>query len=215
MKWMQFLGCMIGGLAMTLSSQAVDENVCYNHSFDSEKGHFDGWNIDFDWTANKHQMGNHLNVSYLPEFRGKKNVLKMAVPSGYESKVETPLIPYKTGDRYKCTFDILVDAVSVKILFQGYNLKPGIPPDDKPLIQDMRRTYKAASVDVNGAAWESVSVEFPMPEISELAFSHLQKVRYLTVLIFVPGATYGAGNFYLANVKIVKLPSQVTVKKGE
>ncbi|MEI6150508.1 MAG: hypothetical protein WCS01_15520, partial [bacterium] len=186
-----------------------------NHSFDSEKGPFDGWNIDFDWTANKHQMGNHLNVSYLPAFQGKNNVLKMAVPSGYESKVETPLIPYTMGDRYKCTFDIFIDAVSLKILFQGYNLKPGIPPSDKPLMQDMRRLYKAESMDVKGGAWKSISVEFPMPQVSELAFSHLKKVRYLTVLIYVPGGTYGEGNFYLSNFKIVKLPSQVTVKKGE
>ena len=214
MKKISFLGCVLFSLAMTLSTMAVESNVCYNSSFDSEKGHFDGWNIDFDWTANKHQMGNHLNASYLPEFKGKKNVLKMIVPSGYESKVETPLIRYKSGERYKCTFDIYIDDVSMKVLFQGYNLKPGIPPSDKPLLQDMRRVYKAENIDVKGAAWKTVSVEFPMPQVSELAFSHLQKVRYLTVLMYVPGATYGAGNFYLSNLRVTKLLGPVKVKKG-
>jgi hypothetical protein len=215
MKRMDILICALFSLAMTLSSMAVESNVCYNSSFDSAKGNFDGWNIDFDWTANKHQMGNHQNVSFLPEFKGKRNVLKMKVPSGYESKVETPLIPYKMGDRYKCTFDILIEDVNLKVLFQGYSLKPGIPPSDKPLMQDMRRTYKAENIDASkGAAWKTMSVEFPMPQISELASTHLKKVRYITVLMYVPGATYGAGNFYLSNVRITKLPGQVTVKKG-
>jgi hypothetical protein len=214
MKRMEVLGFVLVSLVMTLSSMAGESNVCYNSSFDSEKGNFDGWNINFDWSGNKHQMGNHLNVSYLPEFRGKKNVLKMKVPAGYESKVETPLIPYKMGDRYKCTFDILVEEVSMKILFQGYNLKPGIPPSDKMLIQNLRRSYKAENIDAGGATWKTMTVEFPMPQISEIAATHLKKVRYITVLMYVPGATFGAGNFYLSNLKITKLPMQVKVAKG-
>jgi hypothetical protein len=214
MKRMDILICALCSLAMTSSSMAAESNVCYNSSFDSEKGNFDGWNINFDWTANKHQMGNHQNVSYLPEFKGKRNVLKMKVPSGYESKVETPLIEYKMGDRYKCTFDILIEDVNMKILFQGYSLKPGIPPSDKPLMQDMRRTYKAENIDASkGAAWKTVTVEFPMAQVSELAATHLKKVRYITVLMYVPGATYGAGNFYISNMRITKLPAPFTVKK--
>jgi hypothetical protein len=194
---------------------AAESNVCYNSSFDSEKGNFDGWNINFDWTNNSKQMGNHQNVSFLPEFKGKRNVLKMKVPSGYESKVETPLIPYKMGERYKCTFDIIIEGVDfMKVLFQGYNLKPGIPPSDKPLIQDLRRTYKAESIDASkGAAWKTVTVEFPMAQVSEIASTHLKKVRYITVLMYVPGATFGAGNFYISNMKITKLPAPFTVKK--
>jgi hypothetical protein len=214
MKRMNFLGCALFTLAMTVSSMAAESNVCYNSSFDSEKGNFDGWNLNFDWTANSHQAGNHLNASYLQEFKGKRNVLKMKVPSGYESKVETPLIPYKMGDRYKCTFDILIEEVNLKILFQGYNLKPGIPPSDKPLMQDLRRSYKAENIDAaKGAAWKTVTVEFPMAQVSETAATHLKKVRYITVLMYVPGATYGAGNFYVSNMKITKLPVPFTVKK--
>lgn len=215
MKRMDIWVCALVSLAMTLSVMAAESNVCYNSSFDSEKGNFDGWNIDFDWTGNKHQMGNHQNVSYLPEFKGKRNVLKMKVPSGYESKVETPLIQYKMGERYKCTFDILIEDVNMKILFQGYSLKPGIPPSDKPLMQDMRRTYKAENIDASkGASWKTVTVEFPMAQVSELASTHLKKVRYITVLMYVPGATYGAGNFYISNMRITKLPAPFTVKKG-
>jgi hypothetical protein len=32
--------------------------------------------------------------------------------------------------------------------------------------------------------------------------------------MYVPGATFGAGNFYLSNLKITKLPMQVKVAKG-
>ena len=215
MKRIHFLGFALLSLGMTFSSMAAESNVCYNSSFNSEKGNFDGWNLNFDWTNNKHQMGNHQNVSFLPEFKGKRNVLKMKVPSGYESKVETPLIPYTMGERYKCTFDILIEDVNMRIHFQGYNLKPGIPPSDTPLLQDMRRNYKAESIDASkGAAWKTVTVEFPMAQVSELAASHLKKIRYITVLMYVPGATYfTAGNFYISNMRITKLPAPFTVKK--
>jgi len=217
MKRMDFLSCVVFSLAMTLSSMAVESNLCYNSSFDSEKGNFDGWNINFDWTGIALQTGNHLNVSFLPEFRGKKNVLKMKVPPRYESKVETALIPYKKGERYKCTFDILIEGVDVmKVLFQGYNLKPGIPPSDKMLLQDLRRSYKAESIDMaKGATWKTVTVEFPMAQLSELAASHLKKVRYITVLMYVTGGTFTVpGTFYMSNMRITKLPEQVKVTKG-
>ena len=45
-------------------------------------------------------MGNHKNASVLPVFRAKEKVLKMAVPSGFETKVETPLIPYERSEEH-------------------------------------------------------------------------------------------------------------------
>lgn len=215
MKQMQAIIGMFLVFVMAVTSQAAQPgtNYCYNSDFTSSKGALDGWNVDFDWTRNKHQMGNHKNVSVLPEFKGRKNVLKMAVPSGYESKVETPLIPYEAGDMYQCTFDVYIQNVVLNVLFQGYNLKPGIPPGEDTKLHDMRRMYKAEYVATKGAMWKSVTVNIPnAPQISAIANSHLKKIRYLTVLMYVPGDTYFEdGNFYVSNMRIVKLPGKAKV----
>lgn len=204
-----FLGLI---MAQALQAAPMATNYCYNSDFTSDKGALDGWNVDYDWTRNKHQMGNAKNASVLPEFRGRKNVLKIAVPSGFESKVETPLIPYEAGDMYQCTFDMYVEKVVVNTLFQGYNLKPGVPPGENPKLQDMRRMYKAEYVATKGAMWKSVTVTLPHAQVSATAYGHLKKIRYITVLMYVPGATYfDDGNFYVSNLRIVKLPGKAKV----
>jgi len=137
----------------------------------------------------------------------------MVVPKEVEAKVETPLMAYEPGDRYKCTFDLYAEC-DVKVLFLGYNLKPGIAPGEAPKLQDMRRLYKGEAIRVVGAAWKSVTVAFPHEEISEVAYSHLKKVRYVTVMLFVPGATGYSGNYYIANMKVVKLPMKCKVTKS-
>ncbi len=195
-------------------AQSADCNLCYNSDFSSEKGHFDGWNLDFDWTGNSYWQGNHLNASYLPIYLGKKNVLKMIVPKDYESKLETPLVAYAAGERYRCTFDIYVDSVNMKARINGYNFKPGIRPYEKPQLQDMRPTFRTEQIDVKKGGWRRVSMDFPNnTQVSATAFRHLKKVRYISMLTYVPGATYGAGNFYIANMRITKLPGEVKIKK--
>ena len=217
MKQIHIIICVVFSLVWTASSQVdPNKNYCYNGNFDSEKGNLDGWHVDYDWTGNGNQQGNHKNVSFLPEFRGKKNVLKMNVPKGYESKIECPLIDYERGDRYKCTFDIFVENVNMKMLFNGYQFKPGIRPYEHPKLQDLRRIYKTEQMDINkGAAWQTKTIYFPgTSQISSAAYSHLQKVRQICLFLYVPGATYfKEGNFYLANVRITKVPGKVTVKK--
>jgi hypothetical protein len=216
MKRMQHISLAVLGFVLALPSLAAtaETNYCYNSTFTSSKGPLDGWNVNYDWTGNTKQMGNHDNVSVLPSFNGRTNVLKIAVPSGFESKVETPLIPYEVGDMYQCTFDICVEKVVVNTLFQGYNLKPGIPPSETPKLQNMRRMYKAEYVASKGTMWKTVTVSLPNAQITELSYSHLKKIRYITVLMYVPGATYFEdGNFYISNVRIVKLPGKAKVVK--
>ena len=202
-----------GALALGCLPVLAESNLCYNAAFNSSKGSLDGWNVNYDWNGNSKNVGNHQNASYLPEYKGRRNVLKMAVPKDFESKVETPLMEYEPGDRYKCTFDLFADVGEIRVLFLGYNWRPGIAPTEVPQLQDMRRIYKGDAISVSGAAWKSVTVAFPHEQISELAYSHLKKVRYVTVMLFVPGATGYGGAFYISNVKVVKLPAKCTVKK--
>jgi hypothetical protein len=192
---------------------AAGENLCYNASLNSTNGALDGWGVDYDWTDHDKQVGNVKNVSALPEHAGRRQVIRIAVPLNFESKIETPLIPYEVGARYRCTFDILTEGtVSLRTLFLGYNLRPGIPPSEGvPRFQDMRRIYKGEASDVRAPSWKTMTVVFPHEEISELSYRHLKKVRYVTAFWFVPGATGYGGAFYLANVRVEKLPGKVKV----
>lgn len=218
MKQIKFLICTVLGMVITVSAQSFssDKDYCYNGTFTLGENHLEGWNLDYDWTGISHQQGNHLNASFLPIFSAKKNVMQMKVPSGYESKIECKLIPYEPGDRYKCTFDIYIENVNMKMLFNGYRFKPGVRPYEEPKLQDLRRIYKTDQKDMNmGKRWQSMTMYFPTtPQVSSTAYDHLKKVRYICMFLYVPGHTYFKdGNFYLSNVKITKLPGKVTVKK--
>jgi hypothetical protein len=213
LKWLGVV--VVWGVVGLASLPAIAQsNLCYNGSFTSSKDPLDGWNFDYDWTGNVNMAGNHKNVSFLPEFKGRRNVFKMVVPKNYESKVETPLMKYEPGARYKCTFDLYADVGEVRLLFLGYNWRPGIEPGEEPKLQDMRRIYKGEAVSARGASWKPITVTFPHEQISELAYSHLKKVRYVTVMLLVPGATEYVGNFYIANVKVTKLAEKYTVSKN-
>lgn len=212
-KWMG--GVVLGGaMGLACLSASAETNLCYNARFTSGTDPLDGWNLNFDWTGNTKYEGNHLNASFLPEYKGRKNVLKMAVPKEIEARVETPIMEYEPGDRYQCTFDFLPDVGVVRVLFLGYTWRPGVAPNEAPKLQDMRRIYKGDAQMVKGAAWKTVTVTFPHEQISELAYSHLKKVRYVTVMWIVPGATGYSGAYYISNLKVVKLPTKCKVTKG-
>ncbi|MEI8138494.1 MAG: hypothetical protein WCI03_01355 [bacterium] len=213
MKWIG--GVMLCGI-MGLASLPVlaESNLCPNGSFNCKTNPIEGWNVNYAWMGNSKYTDNHTYASYLPEYKGRRNVLKMKVPRSIESKVETPLMKYEPGDRYKCTFDLYADVGEVRMLFLGYNWRPGIAAGEAPKIEDMRRIYKGDATSTSGASWKTVTVVFPHEQISELAYSHLKKVKYVTVMLFVPGGTDYVGDFYLTNVKVVKLPGKCTVTKG-
>jgi len=213
MNWMIGIA-WIGMVWLAGLPAAAQSNLCYNGSFTSTKDPFEGWNLNYDWTGNSKQMGNHTHASFLAEYNGRRNVLKMVVPGGYEGRVETPLIACEPGARYKCTFDLYADVGEVRMLFQGYTWRPGIAPNEAPKLQELRRIYKGDAVGTHGASWKPMTVIFPHEQISELAYNHLKKVRFMTVLIFVPGGTFGPGTFYISNMKIVKLPDKYKVIKG-
>ena len=211
----RILGLVLGGLVvMAVAPVMAESNLCFNSSFSSTNDPFEGWGLDYDWSGNSKQMGNQKNASFLPEYKGRSNVLKMVVPNSYESKVEIPVMEYEPGDRYKCTFDLYAEGVSLRLMFLGYALAPGVPPSDLPKFSDLRRIYKGDAVDASGPFWKSMTVIFPKEEISELAYKHLKKVRYMTVLMYVPGGSGMAGAFYISNMKVVKLPGKSKVLKS-
>jgi hypothetical protein len=181
-------------------------NLCYNGSFDSPKGALDGWNVNYEWMNNSHFMKNHLHVSVLPVFQGKKNVLWMNPPE--QGRVESKPIPIEKGVRYKCTLDLF--APDVRFYFNCYKWEPGIAPHPEPHIKELRRIYKSENfTEGSGGGWKTISFYLPMEELSELAYSHYKDVRFATVYM-----TRYRGGFHVANVRVVKIPGAYKIVKG-
>jgi len=78
MTRMQWMGGVVlwGALGLAGLPTLAQSNLCYNASFSSTNGSLDGWNLDYDWTGSPKYAGNQKNASFLPEYKGRKNVLK-------------------------------------------------------------------------------------------------------------------------------------------
>ena len=210
-----WLGCfaMIVVAGTSALAQLSSSNLCYNADFTATPDPLDRWGINYDWSGSDKQIGNHKSISLLPEYHGRKNVLKIGVPASFESKFETPVMEFEPGSRYSCTFETCGD-VGYRAMFLGYNFKPGMAPYDNPKHQDMRRLYKGTASEVGGSpSWKKVTLALPSEQVSELALKSLKKVRYMTVFAYVPGGCGTKGAFYISNMKIVKLSGGFKVKK--
>jgi hypothetical protein len=197
------------------SSALAQSNLCYNGSFNSPNGALDGWTVDYEWTGNSKYAKNRDTVSALPEFRGRKNV--MCLGYTYENKVESKPIKFEPGTRYQCTLEFIGD-VPVRFSFNGYMWRPGVAPYDDPHLKDLRRIFKSDAVTGTAKGWRTMTFTFPHPEISELAWSHLKQVRYITAMVLVPALGVEGKGTYISNVKVIKLlqPSKVVKDaKGE
>lgn len=209
---------LCGVMGLICLPALAESNLCYNGSFTVPNDPFDGWNINYEWTGNSKLMNNHNKISFLPEFKGKKNVMRITslTAADKDTKVETSLMEYEAGARYKCTLDHygeLTGGEPVRVFFLGYAWRPGIAPTEVPQLMDMRRVYKSEFGAGTGAAWKTVTATLPGPQISELAYKNLKKVRYMTVMILMASEDC-LGRSYIANVKVVKLTDKYKVTKG-
>jgi hypothetical protein len=198
----------LSGLIYSVSvSTGADNNLCYNGGFNSTNGPLDGWNVNYEWMNNSNYMQNHEHVQVLPSFKGKKNVMWMNPP--VQGRVESKLIPIEQGCRYKCTLDLYCEG-GVRFYFNCYKWEPGIAPHAEPKLSEMRRIYKGEPFDRGGGSkWETISFYLPKAEISELAQEHYKYVRFATVYM-----TRYRGGFYVANVKVEKMPGTYRVVKA-
>lgn len=195
-------------------SVRAETNLCFNGGFTSTNEPLEGWTIDYAWSGSSVYSGNKSTVSYLPEFNGKKHVMKI-VPSA-QSKVECKPIKFEQGCRYRCSLYLYGGGMrggwdwTCRFYFTGYMWRPGVAPYDDPEIKDFRRVLKGKPWVGKTSAWTPVTFEFPMTTVSELENKHLKKVRYITAYLL---ENSGAPT-YIADVKIIKLPGTYTVKKG-
>lgn len=156
------------------------KNLCFNGSFDNTNNALEGWNYDYRWLGNANYMDNHNRVSVVPSEARKKTVLRYK--GGTQGKVESKPIPFELGYRYKCTLDMKGSAV--RMYFAGYKWQPGVRPHLDPHLGKLRKIYKSKPwVGAAGNRWQTVSFEFPLKNLSDLAMQSLKYVRFVTVYL--------------------------------
>jgi hypothetical protein len=184
----------------------LGSELCHNGGFQNAEKALDGWMIDYAWTGNSHYVGNKANITFLPRYGGKSNVMHVDGRGG-ETKVECLPIPFERGARYRCTIDYKTTA-GPHIYFAGYKWKPGIRPyHDKPIhIGDLRMIYKSTfrkhKVRSLSGGWKRETFEIPMHNASELSIKHMKYVRFITVYFILPG---GGGEAWINKVSVTRI----------
>lgn len=168
-------------------------NLLPNGSFDQPGQPFSGWYVDYAWTENNFYKDNASYVSFLPAYRGRQGVAKIDLNqkgADYGSKIESILLPFEDGTRYRATMKIC--GGPYRIYFSGYRWTPGIRPHDQPTLQEMRQVYRSVAVHekLGHSDWKEISLEIPGIDASDLSMRHLKQVRYVTLYIWALRTTY-------------------------
>jgi hypothetical protein len=172
------------------------QSLIPNGSFDDATNPLNGWITDYEWSGNKHYLGNKNHVSVVTE-GARKNVVKMDSPGDQGVKMECVAFPYEPGFRYTCTLD--VKGGGYRIYFAGYRWAPGVRPHDNPELGELRMIYQSKAANSSSADWKEEKIELPGVKPTPAAIEHLKQLRYLTVYIWFlkPG--------FVDNVKVTKV----------
>ena len=186
---------LCGIVVLLFAASAVGAgNLLENGGFDDKENPLAGWTVDYRWTENSNYVDNYRRVSVVPRDGLKRDVLRITAPP--ESKVESKLIPFEAGARYRCTLD--VKGSFTRIYIAGYRWKPGVRPHGNPHPGELRMVYKSKAFTDISESWKTVTLDFPMKKLSSAARTHLRQVRFICLYVWTEeGAS-------LDNVKLVK-----------
>ena len=179
------------------------QKLVENGTFDHEKGELHQWNIDYEWTGNKHYIGNKGRVSVVPGEGGKTKVVSFRPAGDAGAKMESIPLVFEEGYRYRCALDI--KSPMYRVYFAGYKWQPGIRPHEAPELGELRLIYKSKATSGSSKDWETIRLELPGVELSAQAKSHLAHVRFVTLYIWM------AKDGYVDNVHVERVPDE-TVK---
>lgn len=170
--------CLI--VAALAASHTHAQALIENGSFDGAEP-LKGWITDYEWTGNKHYLGNKNHVSVATE-SGRKNVVAMNSPGDQGVKIETRAIPFEPGHRYTATLD--VKGGGYRIYFAGYRFAPGVRPHENPELGELRMIYQSKAATGTAGEWKQEKLELPGVALSPQAIEHLKNVRYITLYIW-------------------------------
>jgi len=179
---------------LPLAAQA--QSLIANGSFDAPDDPLKGWNTDYAWTGNSHYIGNASRVSAVASEGGQRHVVKLNSPGDAGVKLESILIPFAQGATYRAT--LKVKGGPYRIYFSGYQWKPGIRPHSEPKLEEMRAAYRSKAETGQASSWQTVTLEIPGTEASELSRKHLSTVRFITLYLWF------LGDGFVDDVTIIK-----------
>ncbi|MDD5520444.1 MAG: hypothetical protein PHI84_06475 [Kiritimatiellae bacterium] len=200
----------------TFVMAATTSNLMINGSCDNPENPWKYWTYDYTPMQNENYAQNTKYVSMLPEFAGKKNVIKMVIndDKGYKDqpmwwigvKVDSPLIPFEQGCRYRFSISVMASA-TYHIYVMGYQFKPGVKPYENPSLFDMRLRYKGdfnreGDKKVSSKGWDRIIRDFPAPQLSKVAMQNIKAVKYISLHCI--GIT-SKGEMYLKDLVVEKL----------
>jgi hypothetical protein len=209
------LHLLLGSLLLSLSANA--QSLLPNGSFDDPSDPLKGWVTDYEWTGNSYYIANKDFV-HVEQDGTRKNIVKLVSPGDGGVKIESIPIKLEPGFRYTCTLD--VKGGPYRLYFSGYRWAPGVPPNDNPILADLRPIYKSKAVTGKSPDWTKVTFELPGVKLSEQALSHLKHVRFITIYLwFLKGSDLVIGTqkeaaknndtaSYIDNVTLTKTPDE-------
>jgi len=170
-------------LGLALAAPSVQgRNLIVNGAFDDPDNPLKGWVTDYAWQGNRHYIDNASRVSVVPQESGRRNVAHLRSSNDAGTRLESMLIPYVQDGRYRAT--LRVKGGPYRIYFAGYQWTPGIRPHDQPTLQELRQVYRSRAEAGQAASWQTISLEIPGVEASELSLQHLRRVRFITLYIW-------------------------------
>lgn len=177
-----------------------DGNLIDNGRFDDPDAPMRGWVVCYEWTGNKHYVGNINRISVVPEEGGRTNVMRIANVTDAGSKVESPLITFAPNRRYRAT--LYVKGGPYRIEFRGYQWRPGIRPHDDPKPEELRLVYRSRAQSGSAASWERVSLEVPGVKASDLSLRHLRRVRFIRLFVYFHTDAGIGDNGFIDDVRV-------------
>lgn len=196
-RWM-FISVVLAAMLLPVPSHA--QNLVPNGGFDAPEDPLMGWIVDYAWLGNQHYVGNASRVSVAAQEGGQRNVAHLRSPGDAGVKLETLLIPFEQGARYRAT--VKLKGGPYRVYFSGYQWKPGIQPHGAPTIGEMRPAYRSNAEAGEAQSWKTVTLEIPGASASESSLQNLRKVRFITLYFWF------VGDGFVDDVVITKVGSR-------
>ena len=207
----------ISGTCAAISAETA--NLMVNGNCEDPENPLKYWTVEYP--NNQNYINNAKYFKLLPEFGGKKNVISLVTtkdPSygGFEqwmqgTPVDSPLIPFEQGCRYRFTFNVMA-STEYHIYAIGYGFKPGLKPYEHPVLDDMRMAYKGGICEQTAkkGAWTKVDYDWPDKQLSDKGIQAAKNIKYFGLHII---NIKGVGEVYFKGLTVVKLPDGYTSGK--
>ncbi len=186
---------LLAAVVLFVAPSGSGQSLIENGGFSDPKDPFKGWITDYAFTQNQLYIANkdHLSVGA----DGPRKCANFTAAGDQGVKMESRPFPIEPGFKYICNLEI--KGGGYRVYFAGYQWAPGIRPHDNPELGELRMIYQSKALTGSGE-WTQQKLELPGVVLSGEAKTHLKKVRFLTIYIWMlkPGS--------VANVTLTKVP---------